>query len=186
MLGELKLDWIDVLTLYYVESQSEWDEIVAPGGAWEYLDGQKKRGLLKMIGLTSHQREPAARWAQTGNLDLLMVRYNAAHRGAERDVFPVTQALKIPVVTFTGLRWKALLGPTPADPPGFTPPSAVECYRFCLEQPAVSVAVAAPGNRAELDQDLELLDAWRAPADEERELLLSHGERVRKHAGIFW
>ena len=101
-------------------------------------------------------------------------------------MFPVTQALKIPVVTFTGLRWKALLGPTPADPPGFTPPSAVECYRFCLAQPAVSVALAAPGNRAELDQDLELLNDWRPPSDEQRELLLSHGERVRKHAGTFW
>jgi len=186
MLGELKLDWIDVLTLYYVESQSEWDEIVAPGGAWEYLARQKRRGRLKVIGLTSHQREPAARWAQTGKLDLLMVRYNAAHRGAERDVFPVTQARKIPVITFTGLRWKALMGPTPEDPPGFTPPSAVECYRFCLAQPAVSVALAAPGNRAELDQDLELLNDWRPPSDEQRELLLSHGERVRKHAGTFW
>jgi len=186
MLGELKLDWIDILTLYYVESQGEWDEIVAPGGAWEYLAVQKQRGRLKMIGLTSHQRELAARCAETGKLDLLMVRYNAAHRGAERDVFPVAQALKIPVVTFTGLRWKALMGSTPEDPPGFMPPSAAECYRFCLAQPAVSVVLAAPGNRAELDQDLELLDDWRAPAEEERDLLLGHGERVRKHAGTFW
>jgi len=111
MLGELKLDWIDVLTLYYVESQSEWDEIVAPGGAWEYLAGQKQRGRLKMIGVTSHQREPAARWAQTGKLDLLMVRYNAAHRGAERDVFPVAKALKIPVVTFTAYGGKRFCAP---------------------------------------------------------------------------
>ena len=130
------------------ESQNEWDEITAPDGAWEYLAEQKRQGRLKLIGLTSHQRPLAARWAQTGKLDLLMIRYNAAHRGAERDVFPVAHKRRIPIVTFTGLRWKALLAHTPEDPPQFTPPSAVECYRFCLANPIVSVALAAPGNRS--------------------------------------
>ena len=183
MLDELKTDSIDVLTLYYVESKSEWDELIAPGGALEYLVEQKRRGRLKMIGLTSHQRALAAEWAQSEKLDLLMIRYNAAHRGAERDVFPIT---RIPVVTFTGLRWKALLDRTPDDPPDSTPPSAVECYRFCLAHPAVAVALAAPGNRDELDADLALLDDWRAPEEEERDSLRAHGERVRKNAGVFW
>lgn len=186
MLGELNTSYIDVLTLYYVESQNEWDEITAPGGAWEYLAAQKRQGRLKLIGLTSHQRPLAARWAQTGKLDLLMIRYNAAHRGAERDVFPVAHERRIPVVTFTGLRWKALLAHTPEDPPEFTPPSAVECYRFCLANPVVAVALAAPGNRSELDQDLALLDDWRPQEDGLRESLLAHGDRVRRTAGEFW
>jgi predicted aldo/keto reductase-like oxidoreductase len=186
MLGELDTSYIDVLTLYYVESQNEWDEITAPDGAWEYLAEQKRRGRLKLIGLTSHQRPLAASWAQTGKLDLLMIRYNAAHLGAERDVFPAAQARRIPVVTFTGLRWKALLAHTPEDPRGFTPPSAVECYRFCLANPAVAVVLAAPGNRSELDQDLALLDDWHAQEDAARENLVAHGERVRRTAGEFW
>jgi len=186
LLGELNTSYIDVLTLYYVESQNEWDEITAPDGAWEYLAEQKRQGRLKLIGLTSHQRPLAARWAQTGQLDLLMIRYNAAHRGAERDVFPVAQKMRIPVVTFTGLRWKALLAGTPEDPQGFSPPSAVECYRFCLANPAVTVALAAPGNRSELDQDLVLLDDWRTQESVVRENLLAHGERVRRTAGEFW
>ena len=183
ILRELKTDYIDVLTLYYVESQSEWDELIAPGGAWEYLAEQKRRGRLKMIGLTSHQRALAAGWAQSEKLDLLMIRYNAAHRGAEREVFPVT---KIPVVTFTGLRWKALLESTPDDPPDFAPPSAVECYRFCLAHPAVAVALAAPGNRDELEEDLAMLDDWHAPVAAVRQSLRAHGDRVRKNAGVFW
>ncbi|HXI42752.1 MAG TPA: aldo/keto reductase [Bryobacteraceae bacterium] len=185
MLGELNTSYIDVLTLYYVESQNEWDEITAPGGAWEYLAEQKRQGRLKLIGLTSHQRRLAACWAHTGNLDLLMIRYNAAHRGAERDLFPVARDRRIPVVTFTGLRWKALLAHTPEDPQGFTPPSAVECYRFCLANPAVAVALAAPGNRSELDQDLGLLDDWHAQEDVARDTLVAHGERVRRTAGEF-
>ena len=37
-------------------------------------------------------------------LDMLMLRYNAVHRGAERDVFPTTGPLHIPVVVYTCLR----------------------------------------------------------------------------------
>ena len=186
MLHELQTDYIDVLTLYYVESREEWEAIIAPDGAWNFLAEQKRCGRLKLIGLTSHQRELAAAWADSGKLDLLMVRYNAAHRGAERDVFPVTQQRQIPVVTFTGLRWKALIHSTPDDPAYFVPPSANECYRFCLAHPAVAVALAAPGNRSELDQTLVLLDDWREAQGDARESLLAHGERVRKHAGMFW
>jgi predicted aldo/keto reductase-like oxidoreductase len=183
MLDELKTDYIDVLTLYYVESQGEWDELIAPGGAWDFLAEQKRRGRLRMIGLTSHQRPFAAQWAQSGKLDLLMIRYNAAHRGAEREVFPIT---RVPVVTFTGLRWKALLNRTPDDPPDFTPPGAAEWYRFCLANPAVAVALAAPGNRDELEQAFALLDDWRPPDQHAQESLREHGDRVRKNAGAFW
>lgn len=186
MLDELRTDSIDVLTLYYVESEGEWEEIIAPDGAWHYLAEQKRRGRLKLIGLTSHQRSLAAGWVQSRKLDLLMIRYNAAHRGAEHDVFPVAQQERIPVVTFTGLRWKALLEHTPEDPAGFAPPAAVEWYRFCLANAAVAVALAAPANRSELEQDLALLDDWRAPDAQAIERLRAHGDRVRKHAGAFW
>jgi uncharacterized protein len=74
MLKELGTHYIDVLTLYYVESQVEWREILAPGGAWGYLAEEKRAGRLKLIGLTSHQRALAAEWAQSGKLDLLMIR----------------------------------------------------------------------------------------------------------------
>jgi predicted aldo/keto reductase-like oxidoreductase len=186
MLQELGTDYIDVLTLYYVESESEWCEVTAPGGPWDYLAQEKRRGRLKLIGLTSHQRPRAAQWAESGKLDLLMIRYNAAHRGAEREVFPVAQQMEIPVVTFTGLRWKALLQRTADDPLGFSPPSAVDCYRFCLSHPAVAVALMAPGNRTELEEDLQLLEDWRAPENRERAQLVEHGERVKRYAGAFW
>ena len=186
MLKELQTECIDVLTLYYVESEREWNEILAPGGAWDYLAEQKRKSRIKMIGLTTHQRPLAAKWAESGRLDLLMIRYNAAHRGAERDVFPVAQRRQIPVITFTGLRWKALLHSAPDDPPTYVAPSAADCYRFCLAHPVVSIALMAPGNRPELEQNLRLLDDWRAASKAEREELVAHGERVKLHAGVFW
>ena len=144
VLAALATDYIDVLTLYYVESPEEWDEITSAGGVMRYLQDAKRDGVVGRIGVTSHQRSGAAQMAQSGHLDLLMIRYNAAHRGAERDVFPITASLGMPVVAFTALRWGALLLRTPADLPGRPVPSAADWYRFVLQHPAVTVTLAAP------------------------------------------
>jgi predicted aldo/keto reductase-like oxidoreductase len=186
VLAKLRTDYLDVATLYYVESEEEWHGIISSGGAMEQLLSHKQAGRLRLIGLTSHQRRLAAGWAETGLLDLLMVRYNAAHRGAERDVFPVTSRRSLPVVTFTGLRWGALLQSTAEDPLGFQPPAPRDCYRFCLANEHVSVALAAPAGRRELEHDLALLDDWRAPSQLELEAIRQHGDRVKRHAEVFW
>ena len=186
ILARLRTDYLDIATLYYVESEEEWQRIISPGGAMKQLVAEKQAGRLRLIGLTSHQRRLAAGWAETGLLDLLMVRYNAAHRGAEREVFPWASRRKLPVVTFTGLRWGALLQATSEDPPGFQPPAPRDCYRFCLANEHVSVALAAPVARRELEQDLALLDDWRAPSEAELQAIRQHGNRVKRHADIFW
>jgi aryl-alcohol dehydrogenase-like predicted oxidoreductase len=114
-----------------------------------------------------------------------MIRYNAAHRGAETEVFPVTTARGLPVVVYTCLRWGALMRPTPDDPPGFIVPRAPAWYRFAVQNPAVTVALMAPENRAELEEDLQAL-RWREPlAVEEYDRLAAHGQCVRRHAGSF-
>jgi predicted aldo/keto reductase-like oxidoreductase len=183
-LAMLRTDYIDVLTLYYVEQPDEWEELAAPGGALRYLQDAKRDGTVRRIGVTSHQRLLAAQMAKSGLLDLVMIRYNAAHRGAERDVFPVTEPLGLPVIAYTALRWGALLRPTPADPAGYLIPRAPEWYRFVLQNSAVTVTLTAPQTRAALDEDLQVLDAGPL-TESEYAALAAHGERVRKHAGSF-
>ena len=185
VLAALRTDYVDVLTLYYVERPEEWRQLTAPGGALEYLRAAKKDGSVRRVGVTSHQRKLAAEMARSGLLDVLMVRYNAAHRGAEREVFPAADESGIPVIAYTALRWGALTRPTPDDPPGFDVPRAPSWYRFALQGPSVSVVLAAPNDRAELEEDLSVLDAdGPLPADE-YERLAAHGLRVRRHAGGF-
>ena len=140
---------------------------------------------MRRLGVTSHQRPLAAEMARGGLLDLLMIRYNAAHRGAEQEVFPVTDALGMPVIAYTALRWGGLLQPTPDDPHGFVVPLASAWYRFALQAPAVTVALAAPHDRAELVEALRVLDAAGPMDPEEYERLAEHGRRVRRHAGNF-
>ncbi|MBI4559454.1 MAG: aldo/keto reductase [Candidatus Hydrogenedentes bacterium] len=185
MLGELGTEYLDVVTYYYVEHQSEWDEIVAPGGAAETLESERAAGRVRSVGVTSHQRKLATTIAQTGRVDMVMIRYNAAHRAAEQDVFPVTRQIGLPTVTYTGLRWGALLERTPDDPPAFRPPSAPDWYRFVLCHPGVTVALMAPHNNAQLEEDLTLLGDWRGLSAQKYKALQAHGDRVHRHAGAF-
>lgn len=182
---ELRTDTIDVITFYYVEAQEEWDQIAGPRGALAYCREVQRDGGIGLLGLTSHQRALAAGWAATGLLDLLMIRYNAAHRGAETDVFPVTDRLGMPVIAYTCLRWGGLLKPTPADPPGFVVPRAPAWYRFVLRHPSVTVALMAPDNGTELAEDLSVLDSSKPLSEDEYQSLAEHGARVRQFGGSF-
>jgi predicted aldo/keto reductase-like oxidoreductase len=185
ILAVLGTDYIDVLTLYYVEEPGEWHDLAAAGGVIAFCQSARRDGVIRRLGITSHQRPLAAEAARSGLIDTLMIRYNAAHRGAEREIFPVVDALGIPIIAYTALRWGALLKPTPADPPGFSVPSAPDWYRFALQAPTVAVTLAAPGNRVELAEDLEVLRASSPldPVDYAR--LAEHGARVRRYAGSF-
>ena len=71
------------------------------------------------------------------------------------------------------------------DPPGFVIPPAAAWYRFVLQSPAVAVALMAPNDRAELEEDLAVLDAIGPLPADEYERLAEHSRRVWRHAGGF-
>jgi predicted aldo/keto reductase-like oxidoreductase len=184
-LASLRTDYVDVVTLYYVERAAEWKQVTAAGGALRFCQQAKADGRIRRIGITSHQRPLAAAAADSGLLDVLMIRYNAAHRGAEDEIFPVADRRQIPVVAYTALRWGALVRPTPDDPNGFRVPPAPDWYRFALQADSVAVVLAAPADRGELAEDLKVLRAAGPLDADEYAVLADHGQRVRRHAGRF-
>ncbi len=185
LLERLGASWIDVLTFYYVETEDEWETISGKDGALDVIQQARDEGVIGFIGLTTHQRRLAARRAERQEVSLLMIRYNAAHRGAEQEVFPVTVPLNIPVVTFTGLRWGTLLKSTAEDTPHTMPTTAQDCYRFVLSNRAVSVGLTAPNDRIELDENLNLLNDWCPLTEQEMKQLCDHGDRVHRTSGQF-
>ena len=91
----------------------------------------------------------------------------------------------MPVVVYTCLRWGALVRNTPDDPPGFVVPRAPDWYRFARQTASVSIALMAPDNRTELEEDLTVLQAPGLLTEEEFERLAAHGRRVCRHSGSF-
>ena len=115
--------------------------------------------MICHVAVSTHNRGHAAELAcNDASLGALHVRYNAVHSGAERDIFP-----KLPgpesrpgIVSFTATCWGELLKPDKV-PAGDAVPSASDCYRFVLANPAVDVCLMGPRSVSDL---AAALDAW--------------------------
>ncbi len=146
------VEYADVLILgYYPKRPSD-----------SVLDGAlhlKARGLIRHIGLTTHNRNLIAQLQKEDVVDVFHVRYNAAHRGAAKDVFPrLAEDNRPGIVSFTATCWRNLLKPGKM-PKGQAPPTAADCYRFVLSNPAVDVCMTGVKNEAQMQANLKALAA---------------------------
>jgi aryl-alcohol dehydrogenase-like predicted oxidoreductase len=151
----LGIELIDVFFIEYVHPGDNPDVIFGKDGVLDELCHWKESGWVRFVGATAHDRSLAARLAADPRVDVLMHRFNMAHRKGAREVFPVAAKARTPIVAFTATRWGTLLEPHAAWPG--PPPSAADCYRFCLAQSSVQVVLTAPRSRAELKQSLAVL-----------------------------
>jgi aryl-alcohol dehydrogenase-like predicted oxidoreductase len=118
----------------------------------------KEQGLVRFLGVTSHNRKLFPELAKEGIFDVFHVRYNAAHRGAEQEVFPAIDPKTGPgLVSFTATRWGKLLDPKKM-PPGYAPPTAADCYRFVLSHASVDVCMAGARNLDQMRHALNVLE----------------------------
>ncbi len=126
------------------------------------IDGalrMKEQGLIRFIGVSSHNRKLLGEMAGTGEFDVMHLRYNAAHRGAETEIFPFIVGERRPgTVSFTATRWGKLLDPKKM-PPGEKPPTAADCYRFVLSHPAVDVCISGAKTVEQMRENLAGLSA---------------------------
>jgi aryl-alcohol dehydrogenase-like predicted oxidoreductase len=157
-LRALGSDYIDVLQLFWAGRMS-----ALTSSTLGELVKLKEEGKVRAIGTSIHDRKRAGRLAEDSPLDLLMVRYNAAHPGAEQDIFPRLEKRKPAIVAYTATSWRKLL----RRPSGWNGPipTAGDCYRFCLTSPHVDVVLCAPKNRIELAENLAALE--KGPLSEE-------------------
>ncbi|MBC2711085.1 MAG: aldo/keto reductase [Desulfosarcina sp.] len=146
-----KLEYADVLLLGYFPKRPPRKVI---DGALKL----KEKGLVRFIGLTSHNRRLFPELAGEGLFDLFHIRYNAAHRGAETETFPYLTGDDRPgVVSFTATDWRKLLK-AKKMPPGERPLTAAACYRFALSNPAVDVCMMGAKSTAQMRENLAVLE----------------------------
>jgi predicted aldo/keto reductase-like oxidoreductase len=131
----------------------------------------REKGKVRHLMMSTHNRpslqDHFRRFeAKESPFDSFMLRYNAVHRGAERDVFPHLPASVRPgIVAYTATRWGHLLDPKKM-PGGEAPPPARDCYRFALSHPAVSLVLCGPANREQMQEALRAIEAGPLDADE--------------------
>ena len=126
----------------------------------------RDRGLVRYLAVSGHNREAFPVMADTGMFDILHVRYNAAHRGAEQQVFSrLGQENRPGIVTYTATRWGNLINPK-KTPPHDGPLQGADCYRFVLSNPAVGVCMSGPKNLEQMREALTALEAGALSPEE--------------------
>ncbi len=151
-LRSLRVERADILIL-------GWWGSVPPARIMDAAVQLRESGRIRFIALSGHHRPLFADIANDADspIDVLMCRYSAAHRGAEREIFAELPTTHRPGVTcYTATRWGQLLD-SKKMPPGEAPLTASDCYRFVLSNPDVDVCITGPANAAQVEEALRTI-----------------------------
>jgi aryl-alcohol dehydrogenase-like predicted oxidoreductase len=178
LLKELGTEYIDVFQLFWLGRMSAWKPSTI-----DTLVSLRESGKVRAIGASIHHRKRAGMLAEDSPLDMLMIRYNAAHTGAEQDIFPHLAKRKPAIVAYTATRWGALLN----RPKGWnsTVMTASDCYRFCLSNSHVDLALTGPKNRQQLKENISQLQEKGPLSEEENRWIRNFGKIVHRRSSRF-
>lgn len=172
-LRQLKLDYADVLIL------GKRDQPVSQRIENKAL-ALKEAGLVKHLCISAHDRKAYEAHLASGIYDIIMVRYNCAHPGAEKEIFPLLDTLNAPpgVIVYNSTRWGHLFDPE-WMPAGESTPLATHLYRHALSHPSVNMVLTAPKNQEQLEFNLSTLE--QGPLNDEERAWL---DRIGKHVHV--
>ncbi len=159
-LRQLGLDYADILIL------GKRDHPI-PQRIQDKALALKEAGFVRHLCVSAHDRSTYASHLASGIFDMIMVRYNCAHTGAESEVFPLVTALEPPpgVIIYNSTRWGHLCDPT-WMPEGETTPTPTHLYRHALSHPAVDMVLTAPSTKAQLEANVTALEQGPLSAEE--------------------
>jgi aryl-alcohol dehydrogenase-like predicted oxidoreductase len=171
-LRSMGLERADILVL-------GWHNRRPSSGLVKRAQAMKAKGLCRYLAMSGHQRKLFPQMDADGQFDLFHVRYNAAHRGAQEEIFPHLQGEDRPgIVSYTATRWGQLLNPKKM-PPGDSVPVPGDCYRFALSNPAVDVCLCGPKNMDQMRDALPALELGPLDAGD-MERMKRIGDYVRR------
>jgi aryl-alcohol dehydrogenase-like predicted oxidoreductase len=178
-LKKLGLDQAEILLL-------GWHDTIPDSAILDTVEKLREQGRFRFLGISSHQRPLFREYLKHGRYDVFHIRYNAAHPGAEQDIFPFLPEKESPgIVTFTNTRWGDLLKEKNM-PQGISPLSASDCYRFALSNPHVHVAICGPATDEEMTSSLAVLRSGplEAPELESARAIGEHVHGIRSIMNI--
>ena len=187
MLELLKTEYIDVGMIHYVDSLKDWEEIAA-GEVLAYAKELKEKGVIRHIGLSSHNPQVALEAVKSGSIEVLMFSVNPCYdlqpasedveelwaeknyeqhlvnMDAERqELYEVCQRLGVGITVMKAFGGGDLLDEKLS--PAGKALTVNQCLHYALTRPAVSTVLAGAHSVEELRMSL----AYEEATDEEKD-----------------
>lgn len=187
MLSLLQTDYIDVGMIHYVDSVKDW-HTVADGPVLAYVKELKEKGVIRHIGLSSHNPEVALEAVKSGDIEVLMFSVNPCYdlQPASEDVeelwaeknykehlinmnperqelYETCQRLDIGITVMKAFGGGDLLDEKLS--PAGKALTVNQCIHYALTRPGVSTVLAGARSVEQLRQSIAYEDA----SEEERD-----------------
>ena len=187
MLALLQTDYIDVGMIHYVDSMKDW-RAVADGPVLAYVQELKEKGVIRHIGLSSHNPEVALEAVKSGVIEVLMFSVNPCYdlQPASEDVeelwaeknykehlinmnperqelYETCQRLDVGITVMKAFGGGDLLDEKLS--PAGKALTVNQCIHYALTRPGVSTVLAGAHTVEQLRQSIGYEDA----AEEERD-----------------
>lgn len=170
-LNWLKTDYIDVFFL-------GWTSSISLESAFETLHKLKEKKLIRFIGISAHNRALISQLLKKYPVDVIMVRYNIAHRGAEKEVFPYVKDQG--VIAFNALKHGRILKKHKNwDEKNGKFPTVEEAYRFVLSNENVHMCLAGPRKQSHIEVIKSAMKNGVLPGSRHKELC-DYGDFIYK------
>lgn len=138
-------DYFDLYQVHDLTRQSDLVQVTGPGGALEALARAREQGLVRHIGVSSHQAGAFTEAASSGLFETVQVPFNIIDAELFRDMLPLWNELDLGIIAMKPLCGGALK-------------NAASALRYVL---SFGVTTAIPGMEsvAQVDEDVAVGDA---------------------------
>lgn len=173
LLTRMKLDYVDVGMIHYVDDHNDFDNIFN-GEIINYAKELKAKGVIKSLGLSTHNTDIAFRAVETGIIDVILFSINAAYdmlpaiedvdilfeestfknrtyEGIEpnRDrLYRSCQNAGVALTVMKGYAAGVLL--SDKESPFEKALTPVQCLHYCLTRPAVASVMVGVSNSSQI------------------------------------
>ncbi|QNM05521.1 aldo/keto reductase [Qiania dongpingensis] len=86
-LERMRLDYVDIGMLHYIDDDRDFDRVFG-GEVLEYVKELKKKGIIRVLGMSTHNPDMALRAVKSGIIDVILFSVNAAY-----DMLPASEEI---------------------------------------------------------------------------------------------
>lgn len=186
LLKRLQTDYIDLGMIHYVDSEEEWDQIQS-SDYLEYVFWLKKEGIIRHIGMSSHNPKVALRAACSGYVEMILFSINpafdmlpaseniedmfaeefdAALKGIDPDralLYKTCEEKEIGITVMKGYAGGRLFDEKSS--PFGVPLTAVQCIHYALTRPAVTAIMCGYDTKEQVDMAISYETATEREKD---------------------